>query len=818
MNLRRVLMLSACCVVFASSCRLLPDNRPMVTLPVSAVNTLTTSGVPVAIVDSQVLSTVFDSSTGAGRVVFQHEWRDAPSMTMVSIGNGTAATADVLLRTMAGLQSPLESDLAICDSRVVGGVQQQLPPNADGKWSSVEIPMGDRPLLVNRIKGELTGISIVPTNGDGSTLGTTFQLDVSLMALSVGLGIQNRPGWNAPDGYHLDIASVGLSCTAAIRPHVTSPPSACGEHSIGCLPGTVVLNIAQPTSNLPAEMDDVIGFAWDLVGEQAITELLENGVVLHFENFAATGLGFDTTGTLLLTGASSVLPDGTSFCSPNALVPPTVPPTRGLVQTHAYDGYGEVRSVDGFVKGFTLRPFMTADFVDEQHGVTRSIRRDQRLYPSDDVTTKYAAEFPRIDQFNVSRLNTRLRADRYNSSCWTRDTTVNDFGRGFPPIALVLFEGKFRRPAEISKFLTRKFRYTSVAPVPPDEVREAMAMLGQTCPGECTGYWRVEGVMGSANYPAPWPPLNDDLPFGFDVPPYLGQFWFGDDPTRRLNEVSGCDMSIHIPNNEVVIARPEVRLFDSLFDSARVNSMAYAPKGNTRFATEGTFTYQNKTHRRITMESDCWTVGPTACWESQMPAPDRFTVGAYDGSSGTTMPRERVRDAVRGPSVYSYGIGTAAPWGFFDRSQIDLYSSVPVEYSQAGLTTAAWDWRGSVKVDWAHVGPFPAPNGSSEHAAAGTASWWGVDNYAFPDLIAYRADFSRDQLMVRRRNGTDRSFCVSEDNLTATMERVWFKNWDHSHEAHVPATEIFAPNGTGRVQVIGSGYSTGPANAYFNHP
>lgn len=835
MNMKKSVLLSVFCLVWVSGCRLLPDSRPQVTVPVSAVGTLSTTGLDVAFINSLgVLGTIQNSS--ARRLVFQHEWRDAPSMTMISMGMASAGAVDPLLRAVPGLDlAPVETDFAVCDSRVVAGVQQQVPPNADGKWSSVEVGGPNGALLINRIKGEVGGVTITPVNGVGTSLSNTFNLSVNLSSLSIGLGVHNRGADDAPDGYHVDIASAVISCTAAIRREASfsfpNGMSTCGEQNVACVPGSVVLNITRPTSNLPQALNDAALLVWGFAGERAITEILENGVVLHFENFSATGLGFTSSGVLALRGASTVMPDGTSACSPNAIAPPPVPPTRGLVQTHSYDGHGETRSTDGYVRSFTLRPFMSTEFSNADRSSIYSLVRDARLYPSDAVTQMFGAEFPPIRQFDVARLTTHLRADRLDSNCWAKATSVNDLLKEGPVPVFGRFDGRFLKGGSIAKLGLREFRYSTLTQATPSEVDAAMNGLGMSC-GDCTGYWRMDGIVGAPDYPTTWPMPDDGAPFDFDVPPYLGQLWFHEDPSARLNRLLACDDKFHEVKDEVVIALPQVRLFDSLFDSERENSMGYAVKGSNSFAEERTFTYQGQTNRMIVMQEDCWARGATSCWESDLLASDAFTVAAYGGASGTTIPRLGVRAAVRANSVASYGVGAGSPWGFFDRSQLDVFSAVPAEYAQAGVTSTAWDWRGHLQVDWAHDSAFPAPSAQSRstglwHDAAQPTDWWGVSGSTYfthlqpsdppDDLIAYRPSFQTDRLLLRRRAATERSFCVAEGNLMATMDQIRFQNQRTTREVFVPANEIFPANANGQVQVIGTSTSSGTTGAYFNH-
>ncbi len=822
MSSRWLLVVSA--VVFASGCRVGVD-LPVVTLPPTVAQTLS-QGLPLQLVNPLIPSTVKDDNPN--RVVFQHEWRDAPSMTTISLGLATTEQADIWARSVG--VAPLETDLAVCDSRVIAGVQEQLPPNADGKWNSVPLPVLGGDLVMNRIKGELASISIVPMNGSGSTLGRTFTVTAVVTGLSVGLGLRNQGSLSAPDGYFINVPRVTIVCNAQIVTAVDASlnPTPCGEQFISCLQGETAVMVENPdfpahpvVSNLPTTISWLLQPAMDLVGVPSLIGILEKGILLHFEHFAATGLGFDSNGALLLTGSPSVAEDGTSFCSPNALVPPQIPPTRGLVQTHAYDGHGEVRSRDGFVKTFTLRPYMAASFTDARTTVTKDLLLNTRLQPNEAVMSRYGKQLSPIGQFDVSYLTTVLRADRLNSTCWTRDTSVRDFSLVLPRLAFVLFEGQLRRPAEVEKFASRKFRFAKVARAEPGEVRKAMGRLGLSC-GECTGYWRMDGVLGAPDFPTTWPIPDDDSPFDFDVPPYLGQWWFEQNPTEWINSLTACDRNIHVANDEVVTVLPEVRLFDTMFDSSRVNSMGYAARGNTAKATEATFTYQGNTHRRIILQKDCWADPRAACWSSQLPAPARFTVGAASGASGTTIPRAGVRQTVRANNVAAYGAGAAIPWGFFDRSMLDLYSSVPQEYRDANVTTSSWDWRGNVRVDWRHdPATFRAPADLDSNAIGaglkheGVSDWWGTKTHILrpDDLIPYRPDFSKDQLMVRRRIATDRSFCISEDALTATIDEVEVKSVNPSVSVKVPANRIFAPNGTGQVQVTGSGYSTGPASA-----
>jgi len=823
MHMKR-LAVSAVCIWFVSGCRMLPDKPPMVTIPAAGVSTLTTTGIPMPEVTTTALSLI--RPTDAGSIVFQHEWRDAPSMTMVSMGRGLTSSIDAPLRGLISSLSPLETEFAVCDSQVVAGVQQQIPPNADGKWDPVVLDGGS--FLLNRIKGELGSISITPGSGDGTpALVPTFDLSVTVSKLSLGLGLryQGAP-YDAPDGYHVDVASAAISCTARITHEVifnfqTMAPSPCGEQRIACVPGTVVLNVTRPTSNLPPTLNDVLNMGWNLVGERAIRETLESGVVLHFEHFAASALGFTSGGTLLLQGTSTMTDAGTSVCSPNALVPPQIPPTRGLVQVHSYNGVGETRSVDGYVRGFTVRPNLTTTFtgaLPDAGTITKTLVAGARLYPGDQVQM-FGSEFASIDQFDVKNLTTGLSADRIDSACWTKQTVVNDIIKFVPNPVFGRFEGTFLKSETIAKAVgTREFRVSSVSQADPREVQLAMKGLGLGC-GACTGYWRVDGVLGPKNYPTTWPPPSTD-PFDFDVPPYMGQLWFHDDPTRTINDRLPCLIGIHPVKDEVVIALPQVRLFDSLFDSARVNSMGYAPKGNTATASEATFTYQNNTHRTVVLQKDCWNRRVSPCWESQLPSPDKYTLAAL-GRSGTTIARLDPRDAIRAGSVATYGVGGGVPWGFFDRSQIDLYSSVPAEYAQAGVTTTAWDWRGRVRADWQHDSAFPAPGSAQSlltHDWASGSDWWGVAYFDPAEgLVPYRANFSSDRVMLRRRVGSERSFCTSEDTLSVMLEEIRFRNMTRGGEARVPASEMFPiPAGTS-AQVSGGNYMLGSMNAFFLH-
>lgn len=200
---------------------------------------------------------------------------------------------------------------------------------------------------------------------------------------------------------------------------------------------------------------------------------------------------------------------------------------------------------------------------------------------------------------------------------------------------------------------------------------------------------------------------------------------------------------------------------------------------------------------------------PQPCWAEPLTLPETGKVWLSSGFSGITAPRTSLDAVFDAAAPGPLGQRTASVHGLLDRMSVRLYTAVPSAYRQLGLTTAVFDFRGQVNVDWRHdpASGFGPPGGGEAHLQVLRRPSWDLKK---KNALEYFSDWARDQVQVRGRPQSPSSYCVLPSSRFATPLGFVFSGGGRITEsAEVPAGQILSigqvdGNGMFRVGLTGS--------------
>lgn len=789
-------------MVVLAGCEIIPNEPVRVTLPPLVGPLLNTSGIPVGRLNTLVLSKVSDQPNGT--VEFWQEWQHAPAMTAVSLGRDVVANVDDDLRSMVPGLSPLERDFAICKKVTVNGEEQPLPTAAN----YAPLDLGDGTSVL-RVKGSLTGVSIVPDAhsasspafatmmlADGTRESASFDISVSAANLAVVIV------WNGTE-YTTTVGNVSMSCKATIADAQGVVARQCGEKLVRCAANTSV-SISGFMSDIPLVLT-----LWPSAAPRindAIVGLLSRGMVLHFDNFFSGALTFTDSGSgpwLHMQGSSTVI-NNHSMCSPVLPPPPPQPPTRELLNVNAYVGHGEDVSQNGYVRKFDLFPVVGSDVLDTADH-RNLLMEKQLLLPAEKGFHTFGKEGVPYEQFMVGKVETyaRLRKE-YPSSCWVKPTLFADFIRDDWQVATMLGDQMIARLSD--DMAKQSLTMQSIEDASPEEVAAALKALKRDC-GACQGWSRVRGFAlpkDATEYPIADPFDGSGRPLPWDVSIFVPEVperlveLFG--PQLRCADASGkldpeAEKAYKV--GEVVHANPMIAMYGVMFDSSVVGSSAYS--NQLLKGSRWNFAYGTRTETAIAMTSACTFPNGSdesiECWRGQIAAPARGQVKVVDAWSGTANPRMSVRSAVQNSAIPALGDRTAAVQGNFDRSAVDVFTAVPSDYVRAGISQGGFDFRGTVQLDWGHDNSdFNEPNGVA-HVDANRGDWLDRDTGVGGTWGSFFADWSRDSITLRRRQAETFSYCTLPADLTIGVKRLSFSAGGLSSNRTVDASALFSVSG-----------------------
>lgn len=198
-----------------------------------------------------------------------------------------------------------------------------------------------------------------------------------------------------------------------------------------------------------------------------------------------------------------------------------------------------------------------------------------------------------------------------------------------------------------------------------------------------------------------------------------------------------------------------------------------------------------------------------ACWAEPLKLPETGKVWLSSGFSGTSAPRTSLDAVFDAAAPGPLGQRTASVHGLLDRMSVQLYTAVPAAYRQAGLTSADFDFRGQVNVDWRHdptIG-FGPPGGEETHLQVFRRPSWKLSD---DRVQSYFSDWASDRVQVRGRLQSPASYCVLPSSRFATPLGFMFSAGGRTTKStEVPAAQVLSTgdvdaNGLFRVGLNGS--------------
>lgn len=330
-----------------------------------------------------------------------------------------------------------------------------------------------------------------------------------------------------------------------------------------------------------------------------------------------------------------------------------------------------------------------------------------------------------------------------------------------------------------------------------------METLGREC-GSCEGWSTIRGDVMMEDRPFGPPDTFPDqplepMPWSMEifidanpdaVEPYLNPFQKCAEGGEKFRQVAG----------QRIYSMPAVELHDTMFDSARVASGAYVedPLGaHVQWSLEGRFAQGAQSYKAVQLLEDC-LAAPGPCWESTMASPPKGLIWVEAAASNTTIPRAALAAAMSGGTVPAYGSRNTAVHGYFDRSKTELFTAVPQIYVDSGVSPAGYDYRGGSTLDWRHDSAFLEPDPFRNdslfpHVDSAFAGWLTPHDSGGrrSGYFEYRADWKTDALLVRRRPGTELSYCALPEQLSVDLDAVGFWGGSLAQEKVVPANLVF---------------------------
>ena len=333
------------------------------------------------VISMQDLEKVLAPIRPASPVSFQYEWRRAPGMVMLAMPQGAADQATPWIGTINGFLeegtklSPLETDLAFCARDEAWG--QVWPIATVPEYKPLSIPLGDAGIVmeIDQLRGQLVDLTILPDDLNGGTPTlvlpsgdiASFNVSLQLQNLHAQLRIKDVPTFGTFE-ITAGLDSLQANCVATLTPAPASAMPAgqaiCGDQVFACVPASTTVTLGVLSTIGHAQIPDLVWLNSREELETFVSGALMVGLQLHFNNWAVQSLGArPNTSEFSLRGTSTLLPDGTSVCSPTVPPSPPEPPTRGLVSTRTRRGHGELYSSDGWVKPFFIEGELSAAFM-----------------------------------------------------------------------------------------------------------------------------------------------------------------------------------------------------------------------------------------------------------------------------------------------------------------------------------------------------------------------------------------------------------------------------------------------------------------------
>lgn len=834
----------------ASAC----GQAPWVTVPVPAVQALASDSIVMEDLEQQLFSKI---SEDPGRdITFSQEYQFGPELTLFSV-NGTAIeNLEATLNDVApDAIPPLENDIAMC--KKVPTASGYVPVPTASSYPMVPLvaefdralPDGGSVFMnfgeMARFSGRLTQVSIVPddagvgqlqTFADGTSGVTSFRMTAQVRDLQLFLfQSPTTPLFNTVEG-------VNVTCAGRIRP-AAPPPNytggGCGDVNLHCEAPVVDVFGVVTSLPFPIFMGPLGNQAVEFVAEGIIRGILERGINLHFNNFAALGLVFTGTSPntkLSLRGASSVLPDGTSRCSDVATPEPPLAPTRTLARLHTDQGSGYAVSNLGNVMPFQLIPEVEVKVDTTMNDLTIH-ELEPVPPPSNGVYTNLGAQGPHLYArnrdypgiaFNPEGFKTRVRLKKHVAkNCWLEPVGQDKLNELFIESNTIVKSAKGKglamgSPPEL--FAAELIIMEEVVPVKFEE--EVAPLLEQLEMDPSNFGSRPWTRMTLTAAPAPRP-RDEPFPRGGGDRPWEVVIWLDREhfevrerfwPTLECGEAQPYQVQV----SETRKTNPGVTYYPFMVDSMDVPSGTLV-ETTPNTGSLRTFSSGLGSAAHLVLGSQC-QVSASPCWTGEL---QLQIVPAYVeavGHSGTTMPRFPVRAI----TASGFGLRNAAVHGVLDRSALAAYTSTPSVYRDIGLTTNLQDYRGRITLDWAHdTSGFPAPGrvdawGRTTHVTSSRPNW-AVAGAGFEDKFAsfapYFADWQKDDVAFRRHTLDAQSYCVLPEDQVAVPLRVKVRGGGLQAERIFPVQDLFPfpPNAAGEF-VLGENNSAGFDGARLLNP
>ena len=555
--------------------------------------------------------------------------------------------------------------------------------------------------------------------------------------------------------------------------------------------------------------------------EAVINIGLSLGVKLHFQNFAATSLGFSPglLGPMLqLSGQSTLMPDGTSVCSP---VPPPEPPsapTRALSRTTATWGRGEYLGTRGDVLPFDLIPEEDVE-LDTSGGLPGQfmVVKNAELKGTNTIGVEappLKSLFTGTDQekkveFVPYSMSTRLRVVERVGKCWVKPVPTPQFlelVEGSNHIVRALFvgqemlankemlDGKQMVSGELPGALKDgHLQFADIRAADFEkEIYPLMKEGGLSCAEGCGDAWSRIQVFG-----IPKGPFEDGDP---RLAPIEIIVWLDRD-AREIREIFRPSLECGYAELYQEIRKdvpprrysdPRVTLnpykIDSI-DLPSINLTALDTRGKHRRAIVWT---PDGAAVEITLTDQCQALD--SCWTESVMLPPSGEVSVTQGFSDTTVPR----GAIRSSTPAAFGSRTVAAQGLFDRSGVAVFTDVPRVYRDIGLTTKYSDYRGTRYFDWNHTatGAFAAPGGATAHVRLGKDAWNAVRRPFF-------ANWKTDIVTLSHRATYPMSYCTLLENMNGVPMELKFTHGGLASPILVSPSQVFTsppgPNGDYRL-------------------
>lgn len=772
-------------------------------------------------------------------VEFHYEWASAPGMVMMAMPQGTADQATPWVSQINSLLpadhalSPLETDFAFCarDERQ----EAYWPIATSPSYTPLSIPLGDAGIVleIDRIRGQLADLTILPEGLDGGTPTrvlpngdvASFNVNLQLQSVHADARVRNPPWpFSNPSNITIDITSIQATCVATITPAPVSPlpPGMviCGDQVFACTPNMTTLTVNGLTTTGLVGIPEFVWFFNENELEGFGALLLQVGVQLHFNNWAVTSLGaLPGTSQFILRGTNTLLSDGTSACSPSTPPAPPEPPTRGLITTRTRRGHGELYSNDGWVKPFYVEAELSSDF-HSNSATLPLVSRRQLPVALENTFDHLGREFPPIREFDVSVAQTRLNANIRQLDCWRKEARVeNVIAVPFPKFGV--WRGQTLQAEELGEQRARRIHLVTVEPADAQEVKARLRSIGQQC-DRCDGWTRVRAdIMDWDDRPFGPPDTFPDLPlepvpWSFDVfvdanPDALDP-WLN--PFQKCAEEGGEKW--RVVEGRRIYSMPLVELHDMMFDSARRPSGEYVEVGvggaHAAWSIEGRNVAGNRTYKTVLLLEAC--LGQSkACWESTLKPPDYGFIWVHAGTSNTTIPRRALTAAMSSGTIPAYGSRNVAVQGYFDRSRVELVTAIPQIYVDNGVSAAGFDYRGGSMLDWRHDSAFLEPDAFRgdavfRHVDGNFHDWLNPHTSTGGQRIAYRADWTTDVMRVRRGTSAGLSYCALPEQLSVDVDTVGFSGAGLQTDKLVPANVVF-PSATSPVPVVNTNWRWG---------